>query len=183
MRLHPSTAKTATVGGFVAGGSGGVGSIAWGGLRDFGNIIGLKVVTMEASPRILDLTGEDIHKVSHAYGTNGIIVEAEMPLAPAYDWIDVIAGFDSLAAAAAFANELGEADGILKKQLAVVAAPAPHDYFNRHRRWIPRENHVVCAMIAPQAYDAFLTLARPRPRQRNPLLDRRHERGRPQGPA
>lgn len=160
LRLHPSTAKTATIGGFVAGGSGGVGSISWGGLRDFGNIIRLKVVTMEAEPRLLDLQGEDLHKVSHAYGTNGIIVECEMPLAPAYDWIDVIVGFDTLGAAAAFANNLGEADGILKKQLAVVAAPAAHDCFNRHRRWLPRDKHVACAMVAPQGYDAFLTLAR-----------------------
>ncbi len=39
---------------------------------------------MEASPRVLELTGDDLHKVSHAYGTNGIIVECEVPLAPAY---------------------------------------------------------------------------------------------------
>src|SRR4051794_15235781 len=89
LRLHPSTAKTATIGGFVAGGSGGVGSISWGGLRDFGNIIRLKVVTMEAEPRVLDLEGEDLHKVSHAYGTNGVIVEVEMALAAAYDWVEV----------------------------------------------------------------------------------------------
>jgi FAD/FMN-containing dehydrogenase len=160
MRLHPSTAKTATLGGFVAGGSGGVGSIMWGGLRDFGNIIRLKVVTMEASPQVLDLTGEDLHKVSHAYGTNGIIVEAEMPLAPAYEWIDVLVGFATLGAAAAFANDVGEADGLLKKQLAVMAAPVPHDMFNRHRPFLPRDQHVVCAMIAPHAYDAFLALTR-----------------------
>jgi FAD/FMN-containing dehydrogenase len=158
LRLHPSTARTATIGGFVAGGSGGVGSIIWGGLRDFGNILSLKVVTMEASPRLLDVRGEDILKVSHAYGTNGIIVEVEMPLAPAYDWIDVIAGFGTLAAAAAFANEIGEADGVLKKQLAVVAAPAAHDYFNRHRPFLARDSHVVCAMVASHSYDAFLML-------------------------
>ena len=46
-----------------------------------------------------------------------------MPLAPAYDWVDVIVGFDTLAAAAAYANALGEQDGLLVKQLAVVAAP------------------------------------------------------------
>ncbi|GLS21780.1 FAD-linked oxidase [Labrys miyagiensis] len=162
LRMHPSTAKTATIGGFVAGGSGGVGSITWGGLRDWGNVTRLKVVTMEASPRVLDLTGEDLQKVSHAYGTNGIITEVEMPLTTAFEWVDVIIGFDTLTEAAAFANETGEADGILKKQLAVVAAPAAHDYFNRHRRWIPRDKHIVCAMIAPQNYDAFLTLTRRR---------------------
>jgi FAD/FMN-containing dehydrogenase len=51
LRMHPSTAHTATIGGFIAGGSGGVGSISWGGLRDFGNIIRLRVVTMERNRR------------------------------------------------------------------------------------------------------------------------------------
>jgi len=44
-RLHPSTKRSATIGGFVAGGSGGVGSITWGGLRDFGNVNRLRVMT------------------------------------------------------------------------------------------------------------------------------------------
>src|SRR3712207_2980507 len=113
IRLHPSTYNTASIGGFIAGGSGGVGSIKWGGLRDAGNVLRLKVVTMERTPRVLELTGDDLHKVSHAYGTNGIITEVEMPLAPAYDWIDVIVGFDTLRAAAEYANAVGEQDGLL----------------------------------------------------------------------
>ena len=96
LRLHPSTYNTASIGGFIAGGSGGVGSINFGGLRDFGNVLRLRVVTMEAEPRVLDLTGEDLHKVTHAYGTNGIITEVEMPLTASYDWVDVIVGFDEL---------------------------------------------------------------------------------------
>jgi FAD/FMN-containing dehydrogenase len=107
LRMHPSTYRTATLGGFIAGGSGGVGSIRWGGLRDAGNILRLRVVTCEAEPRVLDLIGEDIQKVSHAYGTNGIITEVEMPLAPAFDWVDAVIGFDDVNAAAAFADRLG----------------------------------------------------------------------------
>src|SRR4029453_5075900 len=71
IRLHPSTYNTVSIAGFIAGGSGGVGSINWGGLRDLGNVLGLRVVTMEAEPRILELTGWDLQKVMHAYGTNG----------------------------------------------------------------------------------------------------------------
>ncbi|HEY8356131.1 MAG TPA: FAD-binding oxidoreductase, partial [Ramlibacter sp.] len=92
LRFHPSTYRMASLGGFIAGGSGGVGSVRWGGLRALGSILGLKVITCEAEPRELDLLGEDILKVAHAYGTNGIIVEAEMPLTQAHDWVDMLVG-------------------------------------------------------------------------------------------
>ena len=74
----------------------------------------------------------------HAYGTNGIITEVEMPLTARYDWVDVIVGFDSFEAAAAYALALGEQDGILKKLVTVVAAPAPHDLFPAPSRLHPR---------------------------------------------
>jgi FAD/FMN-containing dehydrogenase len=154
-RLHPSTYQTATVGGFIAGGSGGVGSIKWGGLRDYGNIIRVKVMTMEASPRVLDLTGDDLHKVSHAYGTNGIITEVEMPLGPAYNWVDVLVGFPTFREAAAYAEKLGEQDGLALKELAVIAAPIPHDYFPRHRKFLPRDSHVVAIAVADFAADSL----------------------------
>ena len=95
--MHPSTYHTASVGGFIAGGSGGVGSIRWGGLRDTGNILRLRLVTMEAEPRTLEFTGSELARVSHAYGTNGIITELEMPLAPAYDWVDVFVATEDFA--------------------------------------------------------------------------------------
>ena len=74
-------------------------------------------------PRALELTGEDLHKAVHAYGTNGIITEVEMPLTARYDWVDVIVGFDGFDAATAYALALGEQDGLLKKLVTVVAAP------------------------------------------------------------
>jgi FAD/FMN-containing dehydrogenase len=156
LRLHPSTYHTATLGGFIAGGSGGVGSIRWGGLRDYGNVIRLKVVTMEERPRVLELSGDDLLKVAHAYGTNGIITECEVPLATAYPWVDVLIGFDDLRRASEFANALGEQDGLLLKELGVVAAPIPHDTFMRHRKFLPRDKHVVMAMVADFALHPML---------------------------
>ncbi len=155
LRMHPSTYNTASIGGFIAGGSSGVGSINWGGLRDLGNILAVTVATMEAAPRLVRIAGADLSKVAHAYGTNGIITEVEMPLAAAYDWVDVIVGFDSFEAAARFGNELGEQDGILTKLITPVAAPAPERYFLRHRKLIPSGRSVVILMVAAQAMEAF----------------------------
>jgi FAD/FMN-containing dehydrogenase len=161
LRMFPSTRATATVAGFVAGGSGGVGSITWGGLRDFGNVLRLRVMTAEAQPRKLELTGEELHKAVHAYGTNGVITEVEMPLTARYDWVEVILGFESFEAATTYSLSLGEQDGILKKLITVVAAPAPHAYFLRHRPFIPAGKSIVLAMIAPHALDAFEAFTRP----------------------
>src|SRR5688572_10119669 len=160
LRLHPSTYNTASIGGFIAGGSGGVGSINWGGLRDFGNVLRLRVVTMEAEPRVLELTGEDLHKVTHAYGTNGIIAEVEMPLTASYDCVDVIVGFDSFMGAARYGNALGCQDGLLTKLITPIAAPVPQLYFKRHQKFF-REGQSVClVMVAPHSLDAFLAFTR-----------------------
>jgi FAD/FMN-containing dehydrogenase len=74
--------------------------------------------------------------------------------------VDLIVGFETLRAAAAYANAVGEADGLLLKQLAVVAAPAPHDYFLRHRKFLPRDKHVALLTVAPHALDALLALTK-----------------------
>ncbi|MEM1102340.1 MAG: FAD-binding oxidoreductase, partial [Pseudomonadota bacterium] len=107
IRMFSSTWSTATIGGFIAGGSGGVGSIRWGALRDPGNIIRLRVVTMEEEPRAMDITGEDLHRVSHAYGTNGIITEIEIPLTAAYDWEHIFVTFEDFDEAIQYAYDLG----------------------------------------------------------------------------
>jgi len=67
------------------------------------------LVISAPEPRTLELTGDAIHKASHAYGVNGVITEVEMPLAPAYDWVDVIAAFDDWEATNRFAETMGHA--------------------------------------------------------------------------
>ena len=160
LRMSPSTYNTASIGGFVAGGSGGVGSIRWGGLRDLGNVIRLRIVTMQPEPQVMELTGEDMLKVMHAYGTNGIITEVEMPLTASYDWIDTIVGFDDFMDAARFGNDLGIQDGLLAKLITPIAAPIPYDYFKRHQKYVRRAQSIVVCMIAPHAMDAFVAFTR-----------------------
>ena len=163
IRMFSSTWATATIGGFIAGGSGGVGSCTWGSLRDLGNIIRLRVVTMEEEPRILEFRGEELARVSHAYGTNGIITEIEMPLAPAYDWVGMFVAFDDFAPAMAFADELANEDGILIKLATVFEAPTAHAYFQRVQPYVNDGTHLVALMVAPQSMDGFETFTARRP--------------------
>jgi hypothetical protein len=92
--MYPSTRDIATIGGFVGGGYGGAGSIRNGILKDPGNVTRIKVVTLEAEPRVIELEDADIQKVHHAFGTNGIMTELTLSLKPAVDWIHHIALFD-----------------------------------------------------------------------------------------
>jgi len=155
LRFHPSTYRMASIGGFIAGGSAGVGSVRWAGLRAFGNILGLKIITCEAEPRELDLTGKDILKVAHAYGTNGIIVEVEMPLTQSYDWVDVMVGFDDYIDACRFAEAVALQDGLLVKEVAACAAPIPEAYFTRHKSYVRPGQSAVLLMVAPVAAPAM----------------------------
>nr|WP_227287162.1 FAD-binding oxidoreductase [Boseongicola sp. H5] len=166
IRMFSSTWATATIGGFIAGGSGGVGSCTWGSLRDLGNIIRLRVVTMEAEPRVLEFRGEELARVSHAYGTNGIITEIEMPLAPAYDWVEMFVATKDFMAAARFAEELANEDGILIKLASVYEAPAPFDYFSRVRPHIKTDDTLIGLMVAPHSMDGFETFLARRPEAR-----------------
>jgi FAD/FMN-containing dehydrogenase len=159
IRLHPSTKETATIGGFIAGGSGGVGSMRWGVLRDPGNILAVRVATMEAEPKIVTLTGRDVMQVHHAYGVNGIITEVEFGLAPAVDWVEMlIAGPDWLAIND-LADRIAHMDGLWLKQLATVQAPAPQTYFLRHRKFLEAGESIIVAMAAPNAVGWLDTLA------------------------
>ncbi|MEM9437664.1 MAG: FAD-binding oxidoreductase, partial [Pseudomonadota bacterium] len=157
IRMFSSTWSTATVGGFIAGGSGGVGSIRWGALRDPGNIIRLRVVTMEEEPRVIDITGDDLHRVSHAYGTNGIITEVEVPLAPAYDWEHIFVTFKDFDEALQYAYDLGSCDGILLKELSVYEAPITEKYFTKIAPHAEAGDALVAIMVAPHSMAGWRT--------------------------
>jgi FAD/FMN-containing dehydrogenase len=154
LRMHPSTKRTATIGGFVAGGSGGVGSIAYGGLRDPGNVGAARIVTVEREPRVIELRAEAAQKINRAFGTTGLITELEMPLAPSWPWIDVIVAFDDFLAAVATGRAVAMADGIVKKLLTPIAWPIPQA-FGDIAASCPHGKSLLIAMIAEPSLEAF----------------------------
>jgi FAD/FMN-containing dehydrogenase len=95
LMMYPSTMAVATIGGFIAGGSAGIGSARHGILRESGTMRSIRIVTLEEEPRVLTLSGAEVELVHHAWGTNGIIVELELALIPAVDWLQSIAVFPS----------------------------------------------------------------------------------------
>jgi FAD/FMN-containing dehydrogenase len=159
LRMVPSTYRTATIGGFIGGGSGGIGSITYGQLRDRGNLHAVRVVTMEDDPRVIELRGDEVQKVNHAYGTNGIITELEIPLAPAYAWAEIIVAFDDFMASANFGQALGDADGIIKKLICVCAWPIPA-YFAAFGEEIPEGQHCALLMVAESCLEPLQDLVR-----------------------
>jgi len=90
LRCMPSTWVKCTMGGFLCGGSGGIGSITWGGINAPGNVKSVTMMTCEGEPRLVRLEEEESLKALHTYGTTGLMVEVEMRLAPKIDYDQLI---------------------------------------------------------------------------------------------
>ena len=153
LSMFPSTKRIATMGGFVAGGSGGIGSLRNGMLRDGENITYIRIVTVEETPQIIELRGRDILKAQHAYGTNGIITAMDYALTPATDWLHTIALFDGYDRALGFALEAQEA-GVDAFLMTVVESRFAR-FYKRLTKVFPTDRDAVFSMVAPAEAAAF----------------------------
>lgn len=155
--MYPSTRRIATIGGFFSGGSGGIGSLRHGMLRDDGNVYSVKVLTVEPEPKIIELTGRDIHKVQHAYGTNGIILELEIGLTKATEWVHTAALFDSYEATLKFCLKALEEN--LDCYLLTTVDRRFARFYTKFGELFPSDKDAVFAMIAPEELARFEQLA------------------------
>jgi FAD/FMN-containing dehydrogenase len=150
LRLVPSTVRSASIGGFIAGGSGGIGSLRWGFLRDPGNLLGLEVVTVDPEPRLLRLDAAASEPLNHAYGTNGILTALRLPSCAALPWEELVVGFSkwdgALAAAQALLASAFELNALTLLE-AEVAAAMP---------WPLEGGHRLLLWAAPGALEALL---------------------------
>jgi len=142
MRCLPSTWVKSTVGGFISGGSAGIGSITWGGLREQGTIKRLKILTLEASPREITLEDQDTLRAFHAYGTNGVLIEIQLRLAPARRWDQIIVTGESWGEVASFARRIAYDDSV-PKRLVSLLEPIFGDSFKPLQKWLPKGHSLI----------------------------------------
>ncbi len=159
LKLWPSTKRTATIGGFVAGGGAGVGGISHGTLRERGNLLGARVATMQDPPAILDVEGDEASPVNRTYGTTGVLTRIRLPLTPAQAWRDIAIGFADFTDAARFALALSFADGIPKKMCGVFDSQLP-PFFRAIADSVPAGQALALVMVAPSGLRALRDLAR-----------------------
>ena len=147
LRMYPSTLVKASVGGFLAGGSGGIGSVRHGGLRDFDTVRAFEVVTMEAEPRVVLHEGAAVHEILHAWGTNGILARVWFALTPAVDWTQVTIAFDTYEHAFDFGELIAAGDAWIKRLVTVFEWPIP-SFFVPVKPLMREGKAIVLAMIA-----------------------------------
>ena len=158
MRCIPSTFRIASLGGFFGGGFGGIGSINYGPLGSAGNVLGIRAMTVEVEPRIIELRGPEALMLHHAWGTNGIVLELEMALAPALPWREMIITFDKPESAMNFSNALAMAPGVAKKNICVWLHPIPR-YLKRLAEYLPEGRDAVGVVVAAANVAAVTELA------------------------
>jgi len=147
LRCYPSTIVKASVGGFLAGGSGGVGSVAHGGLRDFGTVRAIEVITMEAEPRIVRHEGEAVHDILHAWGTNGVITRIWLALTPAVEWSQCVVAFDNFDAAFNFSESVATNEAWIKRLVTTFEWPIP-SFFAPIKQCVREGKALIFVLIA-----------------------------------
>lgn len=154
LTMFPSTQDIATIGGFVAGGSSGIGSVAHGMLRSHGNLISLKAMSVEGDPQEHLFEGEDALQIHHAWGMNGAITEVTLRTVPARNWIGCMATFDAYEDAYAAGCALTLTPDVSPKLVSTVDARITA-YFPKLAGYIRPNRHLLVSMIPHEDLGAF----------------------------
>lgn len=157
MAMFPSTQDIATIGGFVAGGSAGIGSIANGALREKGNIIQLKALSVEETPTEHVFDAEEALQIHHAWGLNGAITEVTLRTVPTREWVGCMTTFDSYRDCYAAGYALARSDTIGRKLCSTVDARIV-DYFPRLEGHLRKGKDLLVALVPSEDMDAFRAL-------------------------
>jgi len=159
IRIYPSTYLTATIAGFVAGGSMGVGSVTHGTLVD-GNVLAATVLPVSAAPQAETVTGNALGAYVHAYGTTGVLQDVTVPLAPRLRWEQAVVSFPSIEACHEFCMAL-LTSATIDRRLITSAEPGVVRHFVRARLGFDPTRSAALLIFGLGQLDQVLALAGP----------------------
>jgi FAD/FMN-containing dehydrogenase len=146
LRCLPSTWVKSSLGGFFCGGSGGIGSITWGGINAGDNVKSVTILTCEAEPRLVRLEERDTLKALHTYGTTGFMVEIEMRLAPKVDYDQLIFSGADWGRLLTWTDEVARNAAWPKRLVTQFQAPIP-TYFKPLTKYFLAGEHVTFLLV------------------------------------
>ena len=158
LRCMPSTFVKSTLGGFFCGGSGGVGSITWGGIVQGDNVKSVTILSAEEEPQLVKLEGSDAIKALHTYGTNGIMVEIEMRLAPKVDYQQLIFCHKDWNTIFDWTDGFARQDHFKRRLITGFENPIPQ-YFKGLVKNFEEDEHTTFILIATDQSDEVKALA------------------------
>jgi FAD/FMN-containing dehydrogenase len=120
-------------------------------------VIGIRAMTIEAEPQMVELRGPEAMRMHHLWGTNGLVLELEIALAPAHPWLETLVTFDSFENALNFADKLAHAPGIVKRGVTFFAAPIG-EHLAQLAAHLPKGCHTVLSLVAESNEPAMMLL-------------------------
>lgn len=146
LRCLPSTWVKSSMAGFFCGGSGGIGSITWGGIIMGDNVKSVTVLSAEPEPRLVKLEERDAIKALHTYGTNCIMVEVEMRLAPKVDYQQLIFCHTDWNKLFDWTDSFARREDVKKRLVTQFENPTP-TYFKPLRKYFDVNEHASFIMV------------------------------------
>lgn len=159
MRCLPSTWVKSSLGGFFCGGSGGIGSITWGGIASTDNVKALTLLTCEETPRVLRLEERECIHALHTYGTTGFVIEIEMRLAPKRDYEQLVIASPDWERLLAWTDAAARNEG-WPKRLASLFEATITATFKPMQKHLPAGEHCAFLMVERLVAETVVASAR-----------------------
>ena len=146
LRCMPSTWVKSSIGGFFCGGSGGIGSITWGGINAGDNVKSVTILSCEEEPKLLRLEERDALTALHTYGTTGLMVEIEMRLAPKIDYEQLAISGADWTTLLMWTDSIARSPDISKRLVTQFEWPIP-SYYKPMAKSFKDKEHVTFLLV------------------------------------
>ena len=157
-RCLPSTWVKSSLAGFLCGGSGGIGSITWGGIANADNVKSVTMLSVEAEPKRVTYHEREAVLALHTYGTTGIMVEVEMRLAPRRTYRQMILSSADWEKLIEWTDTIARRVEIPKRLVTQFENPVP-SFFRPLKKYLIEGEHATFLLIDEGHADAVIAEA------------------------